>query len=165
MSRIFIISGNFMQHGRWSEPDPSFVGKIVVDETDNFFGICEELYDCQRLGISRTRYLVGAFAPNGRNGRRGIAFYKMSNDPEQVALMYVVPDLTDPSCGSWAALSMFGVFQAQGKARIMVEEEAFSEQEERRIATKYEALNRNLNSNEELIDQIDCCKNILVHAR
>ena len=30
MSRIFRISGNFKQFGEWSEPDPSFSGKIVV---------------------------------------------------------------------------------------------------------------------------------------
>jgi hypothetical protein len=40
-------------------------------------------------GINKTRFLAGALTPNGKNGKTGIAFYKMSNDPIQSPLMYV----------------------------------------------------------------------------
>ena len=61
MSRIFSISGNFIQNGAWSTPDPSFSGKIVVDDNDKFYGYCDELYgktmselwDVQKLILPR----------------------------------------------------------------------------------------------------------------
>ena len=165
MGRIFSIFGNFVQFGRWSTPDPSFSGKIVVDDNDEFFGYCEELYDSKMSSINRTRYLAGAFAPNGRNEKRGIAFYKMSNDYNQAPLMYVLPDLADSSNGSWAALSFLGYFQEQGKAKILVKEEAYSEDEKHRIKTIYDNLNKKVNGNDELIEQIQCCKDMITHAR
>ena len=165
MSRIFRISGNFMQFGRWSEPDPSFSGKIVVNEENEFCGFCEELHHSNVLDVDRIRYIAGAFAENGRNGRRGVALYKMSNDPEQSPLMYVVPDLVIPDSGSWAALSIFGFFQEKGRAKIIVEEEVFSKEEENSIKAKYDALNQGINGNYELIGQIQCCKDIIIHAK
>ena len=164
MSRIFKISGNFMQYGKWAEPDPSFSGKIVVDKDDEFYGFCEELYDKTGSDINRTRYLAGAFAKNGRNGQLGIAFYKMSNDSRQSPLMYVIPDLANPKSGSWAALSFFGCFDKQGRAKIVIEEEEYSEEEEVRIKAKYGALNKGINGNYELLEQIYCCKDIIINA-
>ena len=58
MSKIFIISGNFMQYGEWSTPDPSFVGEIVVDDANTFYGYCDELYENRK---SETRFLVGEY--------------------------------------------------------------------------------------------------------
>ncbi len=164
MSRIFNISGNFMQFGKWSEPDPSFSGKIVVNEEDEFYGFCEELYSSNMSDKNHIRYIAGAFAKNGRNGRQGIAFYKMSNDSKQAPLMYVTPDLTVPESGSWAALSFFGYFQEQGKSRITVEEEAFSEDVENSIKAEYNTLDKGINGNDELLEQIQCCKDIIVNA-
>ncbi len=165
MGRIFSISGNFTQFGRWSEPDPSFSGKIVVNDEDEFYGFCDELYKSTMSDINRTRYLAGAFAENSRNGQRGIAFYKMSNDPVQAPLMYVIPDLENPESGSWAALSVFGHFEEQGKARVIIAEEAFSEEKENDIKTKYEALDKRINGNDELLEQINCCKALILHAQ
>lgn len=164
MSRIFRISGNFMQFGKWSEPDPSFSGKIIVNEKDEFIGFCDELYCSNMSEINRIRYIAGAFAENGRNGKRGIAFYKMSNDPEQSPLMYVTPDLANQESGSWAALSIFGYFQEQGRSKIAIEEEVYSEEEENRIKSKYQSLNKEVNGNNELLDQVYCCKDIIAHA-
>ena len=164
MSRIFNISGNFMQFGKWSEPDPSFSGKIVVNEEDEFYGFCEELYSSNMSDDNRIRYIAGAFAENGRNGQRGIAFFKMSNDSKQAPLMYVTPDLMVPESGLWAALSIFGYFQEQGRSRIVVEEETFSKEVEKSIKTKYDTLDKGINGNNELLEQIQCCKTIIVHA-
>lgn len=164
MSRIFSISGNFTQYGMWSEPDPSFVGKIVATDDDEFYGFCEELYCNDMSDINRTRYLAGAFAKNGRNGRQGISFYKLSNDPEQAPLMYVVPDLTYPKSGSWGALFRTGFFLKQGKAKVIIEEEDYSKEEEDRIKAKYQALNKKGRYNHELLEQIHCCKDIIVNA-
>ena len=165
MSRIFSISGNFMQYGEWAEPNPSFSGKIVVDENDEFYGFCEELYANTMSDINRIRYLAGAFANNGRDGKRGIAFYKMSNEPRQAPLMYVIPNLEAPKTGSWAALSAFtGLFDFQGKADITVEEEAFSAEEEANIKAKYDALDKRINGHDELLEQIQCCKDIIINV-
>ena len=153
-----------MLRGEWSEPDPAFIGKIVVDDEDNFYGVCEELYDGPVTVNYKERYLAGSFAPNGRNQRRGIAFYKMSNDPVISPLMYVVPDLSDVECGTWAGLTLFGVFKKQGKARVELEEVAFSEEEADEIKAQYKTLNKELNGNGQLIAQLDCCKQILIHA-
>lgn len=164
MSRIFRIFGNFMQYGRWSEPNPSFSGKIVMNDNYEFYGFCDEFYASNMSEANRTRYIAGAFAKNGRNGQRGIAFYKMSNDLEQAPLMYVVPDLTDQESGSWAALSPFGYFQGQGKAKVAIEEEAFSKDEEDGIMDKYNALDRSVNGNGELLEQIYCCRDVITNA-
>ena len=164
MSRIFNISGKFMQYGKWSEPDPSFSGKIVVNEEDEFYGFCEERYSSNMSDDNRIRYIAGAFAENGRNGQRGIAFFKMSNDSKQAPLMYVTPDLMVPESGLWAALSIFGYFQEQGRSRIVVEEETFSKEVEKSIKTKYDTLDKGINGNNELLEQIQCCKTIIVHA-
>jgi hypothetical protein len=153
-----------MQFGKWSEPDPSFSGKIIVDEKDEFIGFCDELYCSNMSEVNQIRYIAGAFAENGRNGKRGIAFYKMSNDPEQSPLMYVTPDLANPESGSWAALSIFGYFQEQGRSKIAIEEEVYSEEEENRIKSKYQSLNKEVNGNNELLDQVYCCKDIIAHA-
>lgn len=165
MGRIFSITGNFMQYGQWSEPDPSFSGKIVVNEEDEFYGICEELYRSSMSDINRTRYIAGAFAKNDRNGWQGIAFYKMSNDPVQAPLMYFTPDLTNSESGTWAALSIFGYFQEQGRSKIIVKEEAYSKEVEDNIKAEYDALNKDINGNNELLEQIHCCKDMIIHAR
>ncbi len=164
MSRIFNISGNFMQFGKWSEPDPSFSGQIVVNEKDEFYGFCDELYSSNMSDVNRIRYIAGAFAENGHNGQRGIAFFKMSNDSERAPLMYVTPDLMAPESGSWAALTISGYFQVQGRSRITVEEETFSEEVEKSIKAKYDALDKGINGNGELLEQIQCCKDIIIHA-
>ena len=166
MSRIFKISGNFVQNGEWAKPDPSFTGKIVVDDNNEFYGYCDELYSSSMSEINRIRYLSGVFATNIESGQRGIAFYKMSNDRKQAPLMYVVPDLTDPEGGTWAALTEFGYFLEMGKSKITVEEEPFSEEEEKNIKAKYDNLDENVNHNKDLLteDQIACTKSIIIHG-
>ncbi len=150
---------------KWAEPNPSFSGKIVVDENDEFYGFCEELYANTMSDINRIRYLAGAFANNGRDGKQGIAFYKMSNEPRQAPLMYAMSNLEAPKTGSWAALSAFtGLFHPQGKADITVEEEAFSAEEEANIKAKYDALDKSINCHDELLEQIQCCKDIIISA-
>lgn len=156
MSRIFKISGNFAKYGKWSEPDPSFSGEIVVDEKyqpyaefcdwlyySNFYGTCDELYNSDLMDINRTRYIAGVLVEDERKERQGIIFLKLSNDPEQDPLKYVVPDLANPERGSWwAALTPFFGFLQQGKAKITLEEETFSEEEAENIMEKYDSLER-----------------------
>lgn len=124
MSRIFRISGSFMQFGKWSKPNPSFSGKIIADEEGRFYGYCEELYD-GASDASRIQYIAGAFAENNHRRRQGIAFFKMSNDPSQDPLAYITLDLENPESGSWSELSTLGRFLRRGRTRIVVEEEAF----------------------------------------
>ncbi len=113
---------------------------------------------------NKTRFLAGAFAPNGKDGKTGIAFYKMSNDPIQAPLMYVVPNLDNVECGSWAALGLFGYFEPQGKAKITVEEVVYSEDEENHIKSQFEKVDKSINGNDQLLEQVQCCIDILTHA-
>ncbi|MBR0133755.1 hypothetical protein IJM16_00610 [Candidatus Saccharibacteria bacterium] len=167
MSRIFKISGNFKQFGEWMEPDPAFSGEIVVDEkTNEFYGYCHELYAEGVLKSYRLRFIVGAFAPNARNGNQGIAFYKLSNDLNIDPYMYVTPDLTNPESGEWSALGIFGIyFERVDKSRVMIEEMAYSKEEEKRIKSTYEKIDRNRKANKVMLDQVHCCKDILLHAK
>lgn len=166
MGRIFSISGNFMQRGEWAEPDPSFSGKIVVDKNDEFYGFCEELYASTMSDINRIRYLAGAFANDGRDGKQGIAFYKMSNEPMQVPLIYVMPNLEVPKTGLWAEVyPSMGYFISQGDADITVKEEAFSAEEEANIKAKYDALDKRINGHDKLLEQIQCCKDIIINVK
>lgn len=161
MSKIFKISGNFMQYNVWSEPNPSFTGEIIVDDAGVFCGYCTELYNSRK---SEVRFLAGAFAPNGRNGKTGIAFYKMSNDPIQAPLMYVMPDLDNVQSGSWAAPGLFGYFEPQGKAKITIEEATYSEDDESRIKSQFEEVDKSVNGNGQLLEQVQCCIDILTNA-
>lgn len=162
MSKIFKISGNFMQYNVWSEPDPSFTGEIIVDDASIFCGYCTELYNSCK---SEIRFLAGAFASNGKNGKTGIAFYKMSNDSVQSPLMYVIPDLDDIQSGSWAALYFGRCFVFQGGANIAVEEVTYSEDEESRIKSQFEKIDRSINCNSQLLEQVQCCIDILTNAK
>ncbi len=155
-----------MQNGEWSTPDPSFSGKIVVNDNDEFYGYCDELYDDVGSEINRARFLVGAFATNRISGKKGISFYKLSNYELEAPLMYLVPDLDEE--GSWAAIvAVCSFMQAipQGKSRIVIEEETYSKDEEDRIKQKYDKLDKENWYNSKLLDQIHCCKDCIVHFR
>ena len=163
MSRIFRISGNFMQSGKWSKPNPSFSGKIIADEEGRFYGYCEELYD-GASDASRIQYIAGAFAENNHRRRQGIAFFKMSNDPSQDPLAYITLDLENPESGSWSELSTLGRFLRRGRTRIVVEEEAFSKKAENSIRAKYDTLDKSINGNDKLLKEIQSLVSAVVHS-
>lgn len=171
MSRIFSISGNFIQNGAWSTPDPSFSGKIVVDDNNEFYGYCEELYEETMSELNRTRYLVGVFARNDSCANKGISFYKLSNEERQSPLMYVVPDLSDPEQkdATWATFAEIfpwtGIYEmrAVGRAKINLTEEPFSVDEEKRIREIYEDLDEDVGFNSSLIEQIGSCRDMVEH--
>ncbi len=158
MSRIFSISGNFMQNGRWSEPNPSFKGKIVVADDGGFRGYCDELYECDMSDINKTRFIVGVLATNRRRNAEGIMFYKLSNDPVQAPLLYIMQDLSDSNSGSWSAPGHIGLFVRQGEANITLEKEDYSEEEEDRIHAKFTELDKDLNGNGMVIA---ICQNLI----
>ena len=157
MSRIFSISGNFMQNGKWSKPDPSFKGKIVVADDGGFRGYCDELYECDMSDINKTRYIVGVLATNHGRNADSIMFYKLSNDPVQAPLLYCVLDLSDHNSGSWSA-PQHGLFARQGVANITLEKEDYSEEEEDRIRAKFTELDKDLNGNGMVIA---ICQNLI----
>ena len=144
-----------MQYGEWSTPDPSFTGEIVVDDDNTFHGYCNELYDTDTPVLNKTRYIAGAIAPNGRNGKEGIAFYKLSNYHNQAPLMYVIPELGEYSEGEWAALD-WGTFFVIDEARVEIEEVTYSIEDEKRIRTKYDELDKTINCHNQLLEQIQC---------
>lgn len=166
MSKIFKISGNFMEDGEWAQPDPSFTGEIVVDDDNTFHGYCNVLHDTDMPVLNKTRYLAGTIAPNGRNGKEGIAFYKLSNYHNQAPLMYIIPELGKCSEGEWGALYC-GTFFMVDKARVEIEEVTYtySIEDEKRIRTKYDELDKTINCHDRLLEQIQCCIDILTNAR
>ncbi|MBR5027485.1 hypothetical protein IKX64_02800 [Candidatus Saccharibacteria bacterium] len=155
-NRIFKLSGNYCLCGSWEDPDPSFVGKIVVKEDGNFVGYCDELYDSDTPDINRVRYLVGYY------DEEGICFYKLSNYAEQMPLLYADYKLESYKYGAWGGLSPHnGQFSRCGAAHLYIIEEPFSSEEEARILRKYGELNKNIGYNFDVLDQGDSCKNIL----
>lgn len=159
MSRIFSISGNFMQYGKWSTPDPSFEGKIVVNDKNELHGYCKELYEADMSDVNRTRYLVGVLDENP-DGRQSIAFCKLSNDPVQAPLLYTVANLADQETGMWCALCLF-MFVPQGEARITLKEEAYSKKEEDNIDEIYQTLDKDINGNGDFLEDIDFCREFI----
>ncbi len=165
MSKLYEITGRFYQDGKWSEPDPSFKGKIIVDDNKEFIGYCDELYDSDQPEVSKKRYLVGAFAPNARNGNEGIAFYKFSNYKMQTPLMYVVPDMKDPKNGAWSTLSlMLGMFLPVGQAEVVINEIEYDKTTEAEIREQYGQLDEEDVITAALLEQTYCLKDILKNS-
>ena len=79
--------------------------------------------------------------------------------------MYVIPDLDDIQSGSWAAPGLFGYFEPRGKAKIAVEEMIYSEDEESHIKSQFEKIDRSINGNDQLLEQVQCCIDILTNAK
>ena len=158
MSRIFSISGNFMQNGKWSVPNPSFKGKIVVADDGGFRGYCDELYESNMSDINKTRYIVGLLTTNRRRDADGIMFYKLSNDPVQAPLLYIIQDLSELNSGSWSAPGQIGLFVRKGVANITLDAEDYSEEEEDRIHAKFAELDKDLNGNGMVIS---ICQNLI----
>ena len=51
-----------------------------------------------------------------------------------------------------------------GKAKVVIREEAYTDEEENRIKAKYDALDKEVNGNDELLKQVYCCKDVIIHA-
>lgn len=155
MSKIFKISGNYMQDGEWMEPNPAFVGEIVVDETGKFCGWCEELYgrykDNDALISGRIRYLVGAIARES-NGY-SLLFFKLSNCKSLAPLLYEIHSDIHADC-YWAAMGFFGGFAAQGNARVTLEELPYSEERADQIKLRFDNLDEEISENSALIQEV-----------
>lgn len=85
-------------------------------------------------------------------------FYKLSNDPVQAPLLYIMQDLSDSNSGSWSAPGHIGLFVRQGEANITLEKEDYSEEEEDRIHAKFTELDKDLNGNGMVIA---ICQNLI----
>lgn len=161
--RIFKISGNYMQDGKWAEPDPSFEGKIVVKEDGEFVGYCNELYaEALNDPGCEIRYLTGVLDSNEQSGHYGIAFYKMCNNSKPGTIMYCQFDLMNPKTGSWAGL-LFGRFMPEGGANLKLEEDEYTEEEAKRIRDTFDNLDKNDCCHEWLLKELDCCRNMVVN--
>ncbi len=171
MSKIFKILGNFSEeslyasggnvtiNAKWSTPDPSFSGKIVVDEeTHLFYGYCDELYEiAESESVNRARYLVGAI----NEEKRRLAFYKMSNYPSQCVLRYCIDDYQkEGENGCWWTF-LIGNFFRQGGAKFTIEEETFSETEVDNIEQRFSQLDKSVNKNGIFFDSCDICKELV----
>ncbi len=148
MSKIFKISGNFVQNGKWAQPDPSFTGEIVVDDDNTFHGYCNELYDGDTPDLNKTRYLAGTIATNSKTGKECIAFLKLSNFIEQAPLVYSASGEE----GVWGAFAPWGTnYFMLDKARVKIEEVAYSLKDEQRIKNKFNELCMSINLHDYLL--------------
>lgn len=161
MSKIFKISGNFMQNGEWIEPGPAFEGKIVVDEEGKFCGYCEEMHgkyadvDAEEVP-AKTRYLIGAAAEEG-NGY-SLAFFKMSNEARLAPLYYEVHGVSSTDC-YWSAMGFSGGFTPQGNAEVSLEEELpYSEEVADCIKKRFRGVDKEVNGNCALIHEVGLWK-------
>lgn len=152
MSKIFRISGNFTENGKWAEPDPAFAGEIVVDKEGRFCGYCDELYGDEggrytgdNYALNKVRYLVGSVAE--KNDGYGVRFYKLSNDPWQAPLIYNQHHAENE--GFWGALTVLnlpiGDFTYMGEARISLEELPYTEEDADRIKARFGELDISVN--------------------
>ena len=146
MGKIFLITGNFQQDGKWSEPNPSFSGLIAVDDNGYCRGWCDELYHSKQPSKNKVRYLYGFLAKNRDNGNLGIAFLKLSNYERQTPLHYAMYDLQDETRGEWASLQALSFecvgFVRQGSAIVKIEEQEYANDAYEGILARFDELER-----------------------
>lgn len=157
LSKIFKISGNYTQDGKWAEPDPAFAGEIVVDETGKFCGWCEELCgryadtDATQKMPAKIRYLVGAVAKESEG--YSLSFFKMTNEAQLMPLFYEIHGVSTTN-GYWAARDLCCGFAAQGNARALLEELPYSEKDADRIKKRFREVDEDVNGNSALIREV-----------
>lgn len=169
LSKIFKISGGLRSIVGSpvviSDPDLNSVGEIVLDEDfSTFYGYWIKKYEKDERTVFEKRYLTGAIAPNGRNGNNGIAFYELPNDNKITQIMYVAPDLKNPKCGEWATPGKYGYFEPRGRAKIVLEEQPYSEEDDERISIIFEEVDVSNINNVELLCQVESCIDVLANA-
>ena len=112
-SQCFKIVGNFQQCNVWSQPDPGFVGHILVNTGDGSFkGYMEEQYPSD---YDITRLVSGVF--NEKMGR--LIYYKLAKDPDVAPILYMFWDIS--SLGDWFAITRIGNLIHSGVARVKLE--------------------------------------------
>ena len=174
MSKIFKISGNFKhwETKEWIAPEKAFEGEIVVDEGKGgiFEGYCNELYESCVEG-AETRYLTGYLANNGKDGKRGICFFRFVNTERWDTEQFMMANLEDENCGAWAMLAPpIPIFVGSprpmirlGIAKVSITEIVAEDPKTEidRIKAKYNELDRSVDWNGRLEDQVDDCLRIL----
>ena len=133
MSKIFKISGNFTENGKWTKHNPAFEGEIVVNDEGKFYGWCEQFcsegsagYNCDTVSdINKVRCMVGALAEEGEG--YSLLFYKLPNMPLQTPLLYEIHSTSPADC-IWSAEDPGGGFVSYGNAEVFVEEISYSEE-------------------------------------
>ncbi len=163
MSKIFKISGNFVQNGEWAQPDPSFTGEIVADDDNTFHGYCNELYDGDTPDLNKTRYLAGTITTNSKTGKECIVFLKLSNFIEQAPIVYSASGEE----GVWGVFAPWSTkYFILDKARVKIEEAAYSLKDEQRIKNKFNELNMSINLHDHLLlpEQMQSFTDALINA-
>lgn len=151
MSKIFKITGNYMQYGFWAIPTPSFAGELVLCDDGYLRGYCDELYESEQPDENRLRFIFGKFGVSKESNQNGLVFYKLSNYELQAPLLYVIHDFDDPSDNHWLALQdALGTldFAFQGKAIVSVKELEYDEEKYDSISEKFNQIDKNGNLNE-----------------
>ena len=108
--QFFMISGNYQQYNQWSQPDPGFVGHILIDEDGVFKGYMEDLYT-HPTGISPLRFVTGVYFEKDSK----LAYYKLIDSYDYAALLYVFKNTSD--LGIWIAFNI-GSSDFGGVAKI-----------------------------------------------
>lgn len=118
MGKIFEISGNTKENGEWTQPDPSFAGKIALCDDGHIQGYCDRLHDAKEP----RRYIYGKFGKSRRSGKEGLVFFMLSEtEPTTPTLLFVINDLDGNSDNEWAEMHGIG-FRPKDGAKIVLEE-------------------------------------------
>jgi hypothetical protein len=109
--RCFKITGNFQQYGKWSSPDPGFIGYIVVDDMGVFEGYLEEQYSSD---IDPLRFITGIYSEESKESIQ-LAYYKLASSSLCAPLLYDFRNILET--GQWIAFGLFGPFFG-GEAKV-----------------------------------------------
>ena len=149
MGKIFSVFGNFYKKSFLSKSGISFRGKIILDEESNrIYGYCNLL---DTLQTWRSQYfLAGTITENG-DGTRGAAVYRLSNDPAQEPIMFLISNFDIPDRSVWATPNSFDTFLCKGEATFHFVELPYSPEAEKDIKRKYNIINDTVGINGSLL--------------
>ena len=159
MGKIFRISGIFGEIGKERDAKPSIKGLINVDDDDNFFGYCDEscpIYE--ELGPDLRneygfRFLAGSFANNGKDKKRGMCFYVMSNSTAVEPILCLLPRIEEPENGTYFFIGPFNIFLPEGEIHIELEEVEFSVEKATEIIDTFVNLDTKKYMNDSLLNK------------
>lgn len=107
---IYSLQIEIQRYGIWSGETLS--GKIIAKEDDTFYGYAEEWRSSRRTS-GELNFILGAFAKN-QKGKRGMAFFRFTNERPYVPEMIVFPDLSNRDWCQWGNDCMYYSYFAPG---------------------------------------------------
>ncbi len=165
---LYKFCGNFMQDGKWSEPEIGFRGEFIAFRDGTIYGYCDELYDTE--DEYKKRFIVGRFIQDG------ISFAKLSNSSAILPIIYSCRELKSPKEGlaenalwqsfmivepiffCWGEELEIVLTEDPNPAKLSVERVRYSEKREMKIRRRTLECNLDYCVNEILFNNPEICK-------